>query len=148
MVGFMVMLFVVAVAGSRRYCVGDTRFVNNARADAALLQVQLVTRHGDRAPLHSSLWPNDTVVWNCSASGLAMATALDSTKPRRFVVRRKSERLSSHIRGTCAVGQLTVVGAEQHRRLGEAFRALYVDRLKLLRSHLDPVQVRVRSTDR
>ncbi|KAI1296274.1 Acid phosphatase-like protein 2 [Mortierella claussenii] len=50
-------------------------------------------------------------------------------------------------KGSCAPGQLTPVGAMQHRMLGAALRRIYVDELQLLPATYDPKTVYIRSTD-
>ncbi|KAF9312711.1 Lysophosphatidic acid phosphatase type 6 [Podila horticola] len=49
--------------------------------------------------------------------------------------------------GSCIPGQLTPVGAWQHRALGAALRDLYVDQLQFLPPTFDPQTVYIRSTD-
>jgi lysophosphatidic acid phosphatase type 6 len=54
---------------------------------------------------------------------------------------------STHMwKGSCLTGQLTRVGAMQHRRLGAALRQIYVDKFKLLPATYDPKSVYIRST--
>ncbi|KAG0317341.1 Acid phosphatase-like protein 2 [Dissophora globulifera] len=50
-------------------------------------------------------------------------------------------------KGSCLPGQLTPVGAMQHRKLGAALRSIYVDEFKLLPLAFDPDTVHIRSTD-
>jgi len=49
-------------------------------------------------------------------------------------------------KGSCAPGQLTPVGALQHRKLGAALRQIYVDKLNLLPEMYDPDTIHIRST--
>lgn len=49
-------------------------------------------------------------------------------------------------KGSCAPGQLTPVGALQHRKLGAALRQIYVDKLNFLPETYDPTTVHIRST--
>ena len=48
--------------------------------------------------------------------------------------------------GSCITGQLTPLGAWQHRALGTALRDLYVDQLQFLPPTFDPESVYIRST--
>ncbi|KAG0197241.1 hypothetical protein BGX28_009254 [Mortierella sp. GBA30] len=50
-------------------------------------------------------------------------------------------------KGNCIPGQLTSIGAVQHRRLGAALRQIYVDKFKLLPATYDPESLHIRSTD-
>lgn len=49
-------------------------------------------------------------------------------------------------KGSCAPGQLTPMGALQHRKLGAALRQIYVDKLNFLPETYDPTTVHIRST--
>lgn len=49
-------------------------------------------------------------------------------------------------KGNCIPGQLTSVGAMQHRGLGAALRQIYVGQFKLLPPTYDPEIVQIRST--
>ncbi|KAF9355456.1 Lysophosphatidic acid phosphatase type 6 [Mortierella sp. AD094] len=55
---------------------------------------------------------------------------------------------SEHMwKGNCILGQLTPLGAQQHQRLGQDLREIYVDFLKFLPETFDPATLRIRSTD-
>ena len=126
-----------------KYCHADPRFINNSREGFRLIQIQLLTRHGDRTPLHPLPKKLQNVVWNCSAVDDDEVSSLESTITlnKRYVEGREA------LRGNCMLGQLTVVGESQHRRLGQRFRETYVDSLNFLSANLNKSEIYLRSTD-
>lgn len=99
------------------------------------------------------------VTWDCDDLGSYIYTSsdnhLDPQNPIRhtFAVARQiiaSPRKSPFARhnwkGSCTPGQLTPLGAQQHRTLGGILRDIYVDRWKFLPADFDPATIYVRST--
>ncbi|KAG0338277.1 hypothetical protein BG004_007285 [Podila humilis] len=100
------------------------------------------------------------VTWDCGDLGSYIYTLnenlLDPKSKFKFgntvarqviVARAKSPNASFSWKGSCSPGQLTPLGAEQHRNLGKILREMYVDRWKLLPAHFNQDSVYVRSTD-
>ncbi|KAF9326637.1 hypothetical protein BG006_009953 [Podila minutissima] len=127
--------------------------------DAVLMSSQLFVRHGDRTPI--TVLPLDLgLTWECANmsafSFTGPATDQDEKSPFQYanvvahqVVTIPSQSPWSHQmwRGSCIPGQLTPLGAWQHRALGAALRNLYVDQLQFLPPTFDPLTVFIRSTD-
>ncbi|KAF8933325.1 histidine phosphatase superfamily [Dissophora ornata] len=127
---------------------------------STLLNSQLFIRHGDRTPI--TVLPLDLdMTWECAnISAYAftgVGTDMEDKSPFKYanVVAHQivtippgSPFAATHMwKGSCIPGQLTPVGAMQHRRLGAALRRIYVDELKLLPATYDPDTVYIRSTD-
>lgn len=129
---------------------------------ASPLRLQLVlavTRHGLRTPLSSTDQRNE---WRCEHDQLLVqhyADADDALRlthsdeplpdhvPANLLTRRKLLHGRQKLRGNCHVGQLTHLGLEQLRRIGELLRERYVDELRVLPPVFDARTVFVRSTD-
>jgi acid phosphatase len=110
------------------------------RTDADLIQVQLITRHGARTPLHiSTAFAN---VWECYSTELA---AFNSSLSRPLRVANAYGKSLSL--GNCQFGQLLETGASALQRLGAYMRRIYVDRLKLLPTIFMKSFLKFRSTD-
>ncbi|KAF9416748.1 hypothetical protein BGZ94_010133, partial [Podila epigama] len=130
---------------------------------SVLTSVQMFIRHGDRTPT-KAIPADANVTWDCESLGSFIYTAntrslgnTNSTEghlgnpnaiARQVIVTpEKSPFASFNWKGSCIPGQLTPVGAQQHRTLGGILREIYVERWKLLASEFDASQVYVRSTD-
>jgi len=123
-----------------------------------LVQVQVITRHGDRTPVNvlpgnvnNTNYNPIPIIWNCSLSSLNFPTESSSTiqsSPTRLF---KKTYLSgrNHLLGNCAWGQLTSVGLKQHVQLGSQYRDLYISKYKLLPEifNVDDGYVLFRSSD-
>lgn len=112
-----------------------------------LLQVQVLTRHGDRAPIEY-LWSpvyNDTAIWNCKIDRLSYENfdnqyhTQNRLTSERFMPGRQANK------GNCGMGSLTQQGARQHVANGQKFRQMYIETAKLLPDNWDNEQVYVRS---
>eukprot|EP00013_Stygamoeba_regulata_P025974 CAMPEP_0177648694 /NCGR_PEP_ID=MMETSP0447-20121125/10964_1 /TAXON_ID=0 /ORGANISM="Stygamoeba regulata, Strain BSH-02190019" /LENGTH=449 /DNA_ID=CAMNT_0019151351 /DNA_START=294 /DNA_END=1643 /DNA_ORIENTATION=+ len=120
-----------------------------------LRTVEAVLRHGDRVPTSGPVHVNDDVVWNCTLATLTHPTELSNNNSESGAVEAAPTRLYRKrylpgrelLPGNCLFGQLTTRGAQQHRRLGEHYRSLYVDKYGLLPPQLDARLLYVRSTD-
>ena len=99
------------------------------------------------------------VTWDCDDLGSYIYTSsnkqMDPQNPsnqmnavaRQIIVSpRKSPFAKYNWKGSCTPGQLTPLGARQHRTLGGILRAIYIDRWKFLPADFDPSAVYVRST--
>ncbi|KAG0079712.1 hypothetical protein BGZ93_008713 [Podila epicladia] len=126
---------------------------------SVLTSVQMFIRHGDRTPT-SAIDADVNVTWDCDDLGSYIYTSVEnhlgtasSTKVTNAVARqvivspRKSPFSRYSWKGSCTPGQLTPLGAQQHRTLGGILREIYINRWKLLPSEFDPSTVYVRSTD-
>eukprot|EP01132_Coremiostelium_polycephalum_P000787 gene787-978_t len=114
-----------------------------------LKMVQVLTRHGDRTPLYSTLKSNMDV-WNCTL-GFYLNPSQNSQQQQLTDVDRIFRKVylpgRNYFPGNCSTGQLTSVGYEQHLALGQMLRTLYVDKYQLLSPTLDLSEIYVRSTD-
>ncbi|KAL5471126.1 hypothetical protein EMCRGX_G029209 [Ephydatia muelleri] len=96
--------------------------------DATLLQVHVLTRHGDRVPASSrSCWPNDSE-WTCTL-GNAEIPMYSDTQYGMFLPRvyRKVYQFGESLPGNCSAGQLTTIGFNQQIQNGASLRKAYVD---------------------
>ncbi|KAG0222026.1 hypothetical protein BGX31_009405 [Mortierella sp. GBA43] len=126
---------------------------------ATLVNSQVFTRHGDRTP--ASVLPSDlNVTWDCDNAAAYAFSGFGTEHDKApfqyanvvvlddITIPPESPFASTHMwKGSCLTGQLTRVGAMQHRRLGAALRQIYVDKFKLLPDTYDPESVYIRSTD-
>ncbi|KAG0021459.1 Acid phosphatase-like protein 2 [Podila clonocystis] len=131
------------------------RFVNGS----VLTSVQMFIRHGDRTPT-SAIEADVNVTWDCDNLGSYIYTSAEnhldpgnSIKFTNAVARqvivspRKSPFSRYNWKGSCTPGQLTPLGAQQHRTLGATLREIYVNRWKFLPAEFDPSALYVRSTE-
>ena len=125
------------------------RIQNRLDSGLSLVQVQILTRHGDRSPIHWFRSPvyNDTAIWNCKIDRLSYEnyenryTTQNRLTSERFMPGRQANL------GNCGLGSLTQKGANQHIQNGELFRTMYVDTAKFLSEKWDDKSVYVRSGD-
>lgn len=119
-----------------------------------LIQVQMITRHGDRAPVN--ILPlrgrERDVEWSdCGASlpyqKMNVDLPISSYTRKTYIPHNDVLASQSGWKGTCAKGQLTEKGAIQHYKLGSSLRDVYIKRLGFLQSKFDNNEVFVRSTD-
>ncbi|KAF9180108.1 Acid phosphatase-like protein 2 [Haplosporangium sp. Z 11] len=125
-----------------------------------LVNSQLFVRHGDRTPI--AVLPLDLdITWDCANYSAYAFTGIGTDAHDKAPYQRASvvahqvisipsgsPFASTHMwKGSCIPGQLTPVGAVQHRRLGAALRHIYVDTLHFLPVTYDPETVYIRSTD-
>ncbi|EAX99192.1 Histidine acid phosphatase family protein [Trichomonas vaginalis G3] len=107
--------------------------------DADLIQVQVITRHGARTPLHKQ--PGNTDIWQCSNSE-HKSYSEDSSGANIHVAFG-----SSLFGGDCHFGQLLGKGQKQLSKIGKHLRKLYIDQLKFLPSKFDKEIILFRSTN-
>jgi acid phosphatase len=109
------------------------------RTDADLIQVQLITRHGARTPLHvPKAFSN---IWQCYNTELSSFNSSFSHPVHVANAYGKSLYL-----GNCQLGQLLETGASALERLGSYMRRIYVDQLKFLPTHFTKSILKFRST--
>jgi acid phosphatase len=109
------------------------------RTDADLIQVQVITRHGARTPLHV---PNAfSNIWKCANTELSSFNTSLS-----HAVHVHNSHGKSIFLGNCQFGQLVDAGAAALRRLGTYLRGIYVEQLKFLPSGFVGSAFRFRST--
>jgi len=104
-----------------------------------LQSVQIVTRHGDRSPL-TMVKNNEDNVWQCKSPREYVSinnpngqstylkfidTAADPDYTNPYI-------RNSFWKGTCFPGQLTKKGSDQHVKLGQALREIYVNKLRFI----------------
>mmetsp|Transcript_24513 Transcript_24513/g.40313 ORF Transcript_24513/g.40313 Transcript_24513/m.40313 type:complete len:405 (+) Transcript_24513:72-1286(+) len=122
---------------------GHMHAESKAGSDLKLVMVQVVSRHGDRAPLRP-LPLNHTADWDCSDVLRVLHIVPPSAGEmyeRRYIKDRQ------RMPGTCHAGQLTSLGVAQMKSVGEWLRHKYVTQLALLSPNYHPHEVYVRSTD-
>jgi Histidine phosphatase superfamily (branch 2) len=113
-----------------------------APAKAVLRSVQIITRHGDRAPCN--VLPHDhesNVTWYCLDSD-PYDTAPLPVKTSHIRDEPEALRPAHLWQGNCDVCDLTGRGLTQHHMLGEALGAIYSQFIEIA-----PNTVYVRSTD-
>lgn len=114
-----------------------------------LKMVQVVTRHGDRTPLYSTM--NGLMdEWNCTLGSYMLPSQGNNGETLNNVdllYRKVYLPGREYLPGNCSLGQLTALGYQQHINLGQAFRSLYVYKYALLSETLDESEIWVRSTD-
>lgn len=107
------------------------------REDADLIQVQLITRHGARTPLHIS--PAFSNIWQCNYTELKH---FNNGSPMNIHVSQGD----SIFLGDCHVGQLIQKGSDAITRLGKHLHDIYIDRLKFLPEKYRENIIKFRST--
>ncbi|KAG0006896.1 hypothetical protein BGZ65_002203 [Modicella reniformis] len=126
---------------------------------STLVNSQLFIRHGDRTP--SAVNPRDLdLTWECAKTNAYAFTGIGTDEAEKapfhyanvvahqiITIPQKSPFATQMWKGSCLPGQLTPVGAMQHRRLGTVLRQIYVDKFKLLPATFDPEAVYIRSTE-
>lgn len=107
--------------------------------NADLLQIQILTRHGARTPLHG--YNQNGTIWKC-----------DNTEYRYYSIPEQSP-LKIHVAygksifgGECHFGQLTEVGHSALKNLGRYIRNVYIRDLKFLPERYDNNTYFIRST--
>ncbi|KAG0025824.1 hypothetical protein BGZ82_009818 [Podila clonocystis] len=126
---------------------------------SVLTSVQMFIRHGDRTPT-SAIDADVNVTWDCDNLGSYIYTSaenhldpgnsikLTNAVARQVIVSPRKSPFSRYgWKGSCTPGQLTPLGAQQHRTLGATLREIYVNRWKFLPAEFDPSALYVRSTD-
>ena len=156
------MIWCVLLADSRAqgvqpeypWCVAELPSVNAHAHDkfsgATLQLVQVVTRHGDRAPLRA-LWFNEQSVFHCGDTVHRMNghfRAEDTVQGRRIYM--DEDNSQAHVpfwKGNCFPGQLTVRGFRQQVNLGARFRQLYVTNTGFLSATFNTSELYLYSTN-
>ncbi|KAG9326024.1 hypothetical protein KVV02_000735 [Mortierella alpina] len=124
---------------------------------STLVHSQLFVRHGDRTPI--AVLPLDVdISWECTNTSAYSFSGVNQPEGEPLIhanvlahqvvsIPPGSPFAANMWKGNCIPGQLTSVGAMQHRRLGAALRQIYVGKFKLLPATYDPEVVQIRSTD-
>lgn len=135
----MLLAFLGAVSGfDNSYC--EPPYPSyTPRTDADLIQVQIISRHGARTPLHvPKAFSN---IWTCKHTEFA---SFDAPTGHSLHVHNTNGR--SIFLGNCQFGQLVGTGASALRRLGQYLRRIYIEELKFLPSTFVPSVMKFRST--
>lgn len=106
--------------------------------DYDLIQVQIVSRHGARTPLHLSKSVSN--LWECSNTEIS--SYFNSPPIHVQVAFGRSIFL-----GNCHFGQLLQSGVESLIQIGKFFRSVYVDQLKFLPNKFNHKFFKFRSTN-
>ncbi|KAH3759192.1 counting factor 60 [Pelomyxa schiedti] len=118
----------------------------NLAPNATTKLVALVTRHGDRVPLHTTCWPGYDSVWNCSLTKISdpdMTTGGNEPSLAR-AYRENYMYDRNELLGNCEKAALTDIGNTQCTQLGQAMRSYFVDTIKFLPDSLHDGDVFVR----
>lgn len=107
--------------------------------DASLLQIQILTRHGARTPLHA--YQQNGTTWKCDNTELRYYSMPEQSPVKVHVAYGKSI-----FGGECHFGQLTFVGHEALKSLGKYIRSTYIEKLKFLPNRYDNHSYFIRST--
>lgn len=107
--------------------------------DADLIQVQILSRHGARTPLHVP--KNLSNIWICLNTEQA---SYDTNHTHTIHILNTYGK--SIYRGNCQFGQLVGKGREALTRLGEYIRKIYVDTIKFLPTNYIQSIIKFRST--
>lgn len=117
---------------------GKIPFVRQRERNYELLQVQMVIRHGDRAPISLDTFPNtDSVEISCFFNR-SWKDFLELDRLRRdasmFVVTGNPSRVIIQERDVCKGGQLTPAGFLQHIFNGKHLRKAYTGLLESIKA--------------
>lgn len=113
------------------------QFVDVAGAD--LIQVQVITRHGARTPLHIS--NNYNQIWMCNNTEFVLNRVYEANPAKVHVSYGKSL-----FGGECHFGQLVAPGEIALKTLGEHFSRIYIKHMKFLPNEMIPSLMSFRST--
>eukprot|EP00792_Barthelona_sp_PAP020_P001777 TRINITY_DN1285_c0_g1_i1.p1 TRINITY_DN1285_c0_g1~~TRINITY_DN1285_c0_g1_i1.p1 ORF type:complete len:393 (+),score=97.56 TRINITY_DN1285_c0_g1_i1:32-1180(+) len=84
----------------------------------------LVSRHADRSPLGNYIAGKEyNYEWDCDLTNFFSVHSNDHQSTRRLA--RVWDKNEQYLAGTCFMGQLTSVGANQHSKLGSNLRQKY-----------------------
>ncbi|EAY04936.1 Histidine acid phosphatase family protein [Trichomonas vaginalis G3] len=134
----MIFFLTGATAFDYSYCAPNyPSYKPNQEAD--LIQVQLLTRHGARTPLHLS--KNYSNHWKCMYDDMRSA-GNDFLQPYHVHVSYGS----SIFVGNCVYGQLIHTGKAGLAKLGKYLKKIYIDQLKFIPPNLDQETVKFRTT--
>jgi len=150
----------IALATDRSYCEAPhpVPIVPNP-VTSTLLQVFVLSRHGDRSPLFSvpKERKDKRVHWNCTLAApirsLTTNKSLTSGAGIYFLYDNNGAGVFGNEdgwNGNCATGQLTEVGGEMCTRMGAGLREIYIDKFHLLPDSLTAKDVEMfylRTTD-
>ncbi|KAI8332391.1 histidine phosphatase superfamily [Chlamydoabsidia padenii] len=132
--------------------------------DIELIYLQVVHRHGERAPVRRRLEKFIPATWHLCDVNRAMFTTIlyfnrqegksNDGIPAQFIplqrlVERKngtSEEMT-YPAGACYYGQLTNLGRQNMTALGTRLREIYIEKYKFLSDRYDPKEIYIRSTD-
>jgi len=143
---WIVLLFVIGCY-SYPYCEAPDPVPSVNTHGLQLEQVIVHFRHGDRTPVHIFPFSSDEA-WDCTLNHLTLPSMSHEDVEQIQRLFRKTYLPGRQVlKGNCNFGQLTSKGLEQHLRLGDSFRSLYVDQYGLLDPELNVSQIWVRSSD-
>eukprot|EP01114_Cavostelium_apophysatum_P005511 TRINITY_DN1662_c0_g1_i1.p1 TRINITY_DN1662_c0_g1~~TRINITY_DN1662_c0_g1_i1.p1 ORF type:complete len:414 (-),score=73.82 TRINITY_DN1662_c0_g1_i1:50-1291(-) len=121
-------------------------FVLAATSQPQLVQVQVIMRHGSRAPYDEI--PNHPAYWNCTLDILEVP--VNGNEPEvniNRIYRKNYIKNEETLLGNCAEGELTYAGYLLQLNLGTTLRTKYIDGMGFLDSNYNPQQIYVRSDD-
>lgn len=133
----MFFAFLLSVKSKQQNCVGASKFADTIPG-MKLRLVQMITRHGERAPQLSLLNLSASDNWTCDSEDAisGFVDAAPETHYRTYTTildKRFVEFLPN-----CRPGDLTTTGMEQHFQLGKSARKHFIEDLQFLPESMDP----------
>ncbi|KAH0792119.1 histidine acid phosphatase [Histomonas meleagridis] len=127
-------------------CVASTSTPPEPPEGYKLVQIQVLTRHGARSPLNALLNRTQRGQWNCDSDDAVSGriNVANLNKPRR--IRHLMDPRLTDYPPSCAVGELTLEGMNQHKLLGASYRKYLVDKKFLSTDYINPDEMFVRAT--
>lgn len=117
--------------------------------DLVLQQVQVLFRHGARAPLTGKFWPELGYQWDvcgCYAPLAPIQLQAIPDGPPPTSEWNESE-VATKLPGGCSKGELTMAGQKQALEFGHRLRRRYVEQLGLLPPQYEPAVLSNRTTN-
>eukprot|EP01098_Paradermamoeba_levis_P009343 TRINITY_DN3888_c0_g1_i1.p1 TRINITY_DN3888_c0_g1~~TRINITY_DN3888_c0_g1_i1.p1 ORF type:complete len:467 (-),score=108.90 TRINITY_DN3888_c0_g1_i1:127-1473(-) len=142
------LLLSFSFADNSNYCQADLPNYFPAPQNFQLALVQVVTRHGDRAPI--SVLPDEGVTWTCGSTdinSLSSDYAPSGNQYRRKIYISNNQFSQSIWKGNCVPGQLTDLGVQQHVQMGKQLRQIYGTQFEFISPYYNVSEVYVRSSD-
>ena len=127
-------------------CEGPIAFADPI-ANATLIQLQVLIRHGARTPGKNHFPQYDLGEWHCDEDD-AIAPRYNPAPvvhPRNY--REHFDRRIMYWKPSCRQEDLTLQGMNQHKELGQAFKKHYTQDVKFLDEHITPENTFIRATE-
>lgn len=127
----------------------DSSIENFQKKEDELKLVQVVFRHGARAPLAKKYWPRLVEKWDVCGQAYAPVPVVimaENGSPRPKNSHNESQ-IATKFLGGCHKGELTRLGQNQARELGDWLRQRYVYRMQFLPEKYEPESLFCRTTN-
>lgn len=142
----LALLIIDAFSIAYQRCVAPTSLAPPV-PNATLLQVQVLIRHGSRAPGSDYFNSGETQEWICDSDEAHVPRVYSAPvkHPRDYL--EIIDKRSVQYKPNCRPKDLLVSGMQQHYELGREYRKRYVDELKVLPENYDPKHIYVRASE-